>query len=816
MAGADRATLGDLQERTAAAWAAVDDLEGDVTLERIESALAAILEGWLVSQYTHRIMVDVNLLDPAVHACRETLWYASRWGSLLFPPSELVLRVMTVAARAHLARFPYRQDLGDVDEAQFLANQVLVLKEELTQDAEDIASAAHAALAEAALWRFRVTGKPTDADAALAEARTAVAVESVDIITLGLLAECLVEHAKTRDIPDALNEAAEAQQTISSLLKFSSEHTENPALRWFESGWAATSAHAALLEYELTGQYGSFEAAERAADWGCYRTYPSTPEAEDALLATMIAGAPEDVSAELESAIADEAEVVVAAASGRYWFAMQGTRRHAEWQLPRKWTQPATNSARIFYDCVDQILLNQSGDRYRTAWLPWMAQGARLAAPALAEAGFPGPAASRLEQSRSRILADRFADDAVQLADLPPHLQHLADPIVVNRRTLRDPRSSRSARAFARDAVLRAVSEVRSVPGYERFLWKLEPEPLLELAESVTVVYLTPGPRQGVAVLGGAAVGDWVSIALPGCPIEPPAVVTRFVETVLSPHSPAGARRRTVAPLVNWLGENVWEPLTQALNDVTQVWVIPGGYLAPLPIHAGTLNGGQPALARWDIRHAVSLRTLTAARDLPLPGPRNVRFLGLPQPAAQERLGGAANEITAVAHHFDGAIVLDPAEMTVDRALRALGEAGYLHAACHGIADRDDPERSGLELGDGRLMLGDLTPRQATLELAVLSACETMVPDVRHPDEAMSLATGLHLAGTRGLIASSWRVPDEATAELMGRFYRAWRGPEAMTITESLRTAQLALAATDEWREPYYWAGFSFLGFPTS
>jgi len=66
-------------------------------------------------------------------------------------------------------------------------------------------------------------------------------------------------------------------------------------------------------------------------------------------------------------------------------------------------------------------------------------------------------------------------------------------------------------------------------------------------------------------------------------------------------------------------------------------------------------------------------------------------------------------------------------------------------------------------------------------------------------------------AGARAVVASLWKVDDVATAELMGRFYRAMardhRRPAA-----ALRQAQIELAARPEWASPYYWGAFVLQG----
>src|SRR5262249_34638109 len=80
------------------------------------------------------------------------------------------------------------------------------------------------------------------------------------------------------------------------------------------------------------------------------------------------------------------------------------------------------------------------------------------------------------------------------------------------------------------------------------------------------------------------------------------------------------------------------------------------------------------------------------------------------------------------------------------------------------------------------------------LRLAVLSACETGLGDVAGGGGVFGLQRAFHIAGTRNVIASLWKVDDEATAALMRLFYEAlWQGKEALTPLEALRQAQLAL-----------------------
>jgi CHAT domain-containing protein len=78
------------------------------------------------------------------------------------------------------------------------------------------------------------------------------------------------------------------------------------------------------------------------------------------------------------------------------------------------------------------------------------------------------------------------------------------------------------------------------------------------------------------------------------------------------------------------------------------------------------------------------------------------------------------------------------------------------------------------------------------LELAVLSACETSLGETAGGEGVFGLQRAFHVAGTRTVIATLWKVDDQATAALMSLFYHhLWR--EQKTPLEALRLAQLEL-----------------------
>ena len=66
-------------------------------------------------------------------------------------------------------------------------------------------------------------------------------------------------------------------------------------------------------------------------------------------------------------------------------------------------------------------------------------------------------------------------------------------------------------------------------------------------------------------------------------------------------------------------------------------------------------------------------------------------------------------------------------------------------------------------------------------------------------------------AGSRRVVASLWKVDDEATGALMTTFYRGLfeRG---LTAAAALRAAQVDLLTNSRWTHPFYWAAFVLQG----
>jgi CHAT domain-containing protein/tetratricopeptide (TPR) repeat protein len=211
--------------------------------------------------------------------------------------------------------------------------------------------------------------------------------------------------------------------------------------------------------------------------------------------------------------------------------------------------------------------------------------------------------------------------------------------------------------------------------------------------------------------------------------------------------------------------------------------------------------------------------------DLLLKPGQKVGWAVLPGAAAEAKgVAGAAAKKKLESQTLGGK------EATRSAVLAALPKARYAHLATHGFfadpsfrsAFQVDPKLFEMTRRGERVGAGALSPLVMTglafagankpdtpgrgvvtgealvdldlsgLDLAVLSACETGLGDVAGGEGTFGLQRAFHLAGTRDVVATLWKVPDRATAALTALFYRNLWGQD-MPPAEALRQAQLEI-----------------------
>lgn len=149
-----------------------------------------------------------------------------------------------------------------------------------------------------------------------------------------------------------------------------------------------------------------------------------------------------------------------------------------------------------------------------------------------------------------------------------------------------------------------------------------------------------------------------------------------------------------------------------------------------------------------------------------------------------------------------------------------LSQYRIIHFATHGFADLNHPELSGIVLSlvdakgqpqDGYLRLHEIYNLNLPADLVVLSACQTGIGKQIKGEGLIALTRGFTYAGAARVVASLWKVDDEATRDLMEEFYKQMF-INKLKPAAALRKAQINLSHQSQWRSPYYWAGFVLQG----
>lgn len=105
------------------------------------------------------------------------------------------------------------------------------------------------------------------------------------------------------------------------------------------------------------------------------------------------------------------------------------------------------------------------------------------------------------------------------------------------------------------------------------------------------------------------------------------------------------------------------------------------------------------------------------------------------------------------------------------------------------------------------------------VDLVTLSACETAAGTAESGEGVLGLVSAFRMAGARRVLASLWRVDDEATRRLMDGVYERILRPESpLAPADALREAALALrgskdaTGTPRFAATRYWAAFVAYG----
>lgn len=219
-----------------------------------------------------------------------------------------------------------------------------------------------------------------------------------------------------------------------------------------------------------------------------------------------------------------------------------------------------------------------------------------------------------------------------------------------------------------------------------------------------------------------------------------------------------------------------------------------------------------PVFVADDIRVTQSQRE---ERDRP------EQLLKLRRGSLYQRLAGSWKEAQTILQYVSEGDYLEA--VNFDASLETatsdrLKEYRIIHFATHGVLNNSHPQLSGLVLSlvdrngkaqDGFLQLHHVQNMKLRADLVVLSGCQTALGRNVRAEGLVGLSRGFMHAGAATVVASLWKIEDNASVKLMELFYRGML-KDRLRPAAALREAQRLM-----WQEghpPSQWAAFIIQG----
>jgi len=146
-----------------------------------------------------------------------------------------------------------------------------------------------------------------------------------------------------------------------------------------------------------------------------------------------------------------------------------------------------------------------------------------------------------------------------------------------------------------------------------------------------------------------------------------------------------------------------------------------------------------------------------------------------------------------------------------------LNKYKIIHFATHSIIDDKNHDRSSIILAidndpseDGFLQVKEIYNLELNADLVTLSACETGLGNNIRGEGIQGLNRSFFFAGASSVMMSLWAVNDQATSQLMQRFY--YYLSNSVSIVEALKKAKLEMISSENVNHPYFWAAFVISG----
>ncbi|KAG2078745.1 hypothetical protein BDR04DRAFT_1226638 [Suillus decipiens] len=337
------------------------------------------------------------------------------------------------------------------------------------------------------------------------------------------------------------------------------------------------------------------------------------------------------------------------------------------------------------------------------------------------------------------------------------------------------------------------VAEIRNLKGFFRFLLPPLYEDLQVAARYGPVIIFVASEYSCSAIIVPTS-GEPHHVPLPSINLtELENLKNRFTRAIREASSMSPRESRTDLIV---LSRTIWDeiilPVVNVLEHVlklkrlSRIWLCPTADFTSIPLHAAhpfltkpDRSGKEPCLEDLYIcSYIPTLSALVRSRQM-MKKRITPSFVAIGQ---GQPLAGKSKKLLAVDSEIELVRKLVPA--TVNRttmsgdvatragALQALEENTWVHLACHGKQDHEQPYISHFVMKDKPITLLDIMEKDIPrAEFAFLSACHTAVGDKETPDEVIHLAAGLQFSGFKSVIGTLWEVDDSVAQHVVKAFY---------------------------------------------
>jgi len=242
--------------------------------------------------------------------------------------------------------------------------------------------------------------------------------------------------------------------------------------------------------------------------------------------------------------------------------------------------------------------------------------------------------------------------------------------------------------------------------------------------------------------------------------------------------------------------------------------ILPDNIIGGIPFES-LVHINRPVLEQHEISYIGSLKTYFKFQQPQKP--KLVNWFGLAPKYKTSNLQNTTQEIKSIANLTNGNYAVNE-NATKSIFKKYIPKASVIHLSAHGKVDDFNPMNSyiafsDIKANDNKLRLEEASRYNMSLDLLVLSACESGIGRFNYGDGMMSMGKSFERAGVSATIMTLWKVPDRESNTIMQYFYKNLN--ENKTIAEALRLAKLKYLDTTQdtiLKQPYYWAGFICYG----